>query len=340
MTVPVSRPFQAPALPAQPSAGVASLAMDERTEPRCIGSDRMFNSIRLFLRVVQDGSLSAAGKSSNLSPASVSRRIAALEEELGIQLFNRTSRKVVLTDAGEAYYQRIKPVVEEFLDVQISARQMQDDAQGLLRIHSRTSVGIQLIAPGIKEFCELYPKVTVELQLSETPVNLMDKNFDIDIRLGELEDSSFLVRKLASSERILVASPAYLAAHAPIEKPEDLMQHNCLTYRLDSETTSWRFSKKGEPAQELKITGGFHTNNAEVLRRVTLSGLGVSLLTDWGIYADLQEGRLMQVLPDYRTTNYTFTNGIYAVFRQTRYVPKKVRVFVDFMVKRMGVSQP
>ncbi len=338
-TVPVFRLATAQASLAQSGPRASSSQKDEAPESRCIGSDRMFNSIRLFLRVVQDGSLSAAGKSFDLSPASVSRRIAALEADLGVQLFNRTSRKVVLTDAGETYYQRIKVVVEEFQDVQNSARQMQDDAQGLLRIHSRTSVGIQLIAPGIKEFCELYPNVTVELQLSETPVNLMDKNFDVDIRLGELEDSSFLVRKLASSDRILVASPSYLASHPPIEKPEDLLQHNCLTYRLDSEATSWRFAKEGEPAREMKIAGGFHTNNAEVLRRVTLTGLGVSLLTDWGIYADLQSGALAQVLPEYRTTNYTFTNGIYAVFRQTRYVPRKVRVFVDFMVERMKVTQ-
>lgn len=318
---------------------VLFLVQDERACLRYIGSDRMLNSIRLFLRVVHEGSLSAAGKNSNLSPASVSRRISALEADLGIQLFNRTSRKVVLTDAGEAYYLRIKGVIDELLDVQNSARQLQNNAQGLLRIHSRTLVGIQFIAPVIKEFCELYPDVTVELHLSETPVNLMEKNFDIDIRLGELEDSSFLARKLASSERILVASPTYLAAHPPIEKPEDLMRHNCLTYRLDAEPAFWRFSRDGEMVQELKIVGGFHTNNAEVLRRVTLSGLGISLLTDWGIYSELRDGLLQQVLPDYRVTNYTFTNGIYAVFRQARYVPKKVRVFVDFMVERMKIAQ-
>lgn len=301
---------------------------------------RMLNSIRLFLKVVQDGSLSAAGRTLNLSPASVSRHIAALEANLGIQLFNRTSRKIVLTDAGETYYQRIKPVVEEFQDVHNFARQMQDEAQGALRIHSRTSVGIQLIAPGIKEFCERHPKVTVELQLSEDSVNLMDKDFDIDIRLGELEDSSFLVRKLAPSERVLVASPDYLDTHPPILSPEDLLQHNCLTYKRDAELTSWRLAKADVADQVLDIAGSFHSNNAEVLRRVALSGLGVALLTDWAIYADLREGRLRHVLPSYRATNRSFNNGIYAVFRQTRYVPKKVRVFVDFLVERMKVAQP
>lgn len=298
----------------------------------------MLDSIRLFLKVVQYGSLTAGGRSQQLSPASVSRRIAALEASLGVQLFNRTSRQLALTDAGELYYQRIKGLMEEFNEIHESAREIQDSAAGVLRVHSRTAVGIRLIAPRIKEFCALHPKLSVELQLSETSVNLLQGNFDIDIRIGELEDSSLLARKLLPSERILVASPAYLAAHPPITRPEDLMQHNCMTYRLESEVTSWRFVKEGAPTQELKINGNFHCSNAEVLRRVAIDGVGVALLTDWGIADDLREGRLQQVLPDYRTTNYSFNNGVYAVFRQTRYVPKKVRVFVDFMYERLNAT--
>lgn len=300
----------------------------------------MLTSIRLFLRVVQDGSLSAAARQFNLSPASVSRRISALEAELDMQLLLRTSRKVMLTEAGEIYHRRIKAVIEDMQHAEESARQLQDDAQGLLRVHSRTSVGIQLIAPAIKAFCLLYPKVVVELQLSESSVNLMEQHFDIDIRLGELEDSSLLVRKLAPSERVMVASPEYLANHPPIRTPQDLLHHNCLTYRLDSEPTSWRAARHGEPSCELKINGSFHCNNAEALRRAALSGLGIALLTDWGIGDDIRDGRLQHVLPDHRITNYSFNNGIYAVFTQTRYISRKVRVFVDFLVDRMQNTVP
>lgn len=291
----------------------------------------MLEAMLLFLKVVQAGSMSAAGREANLSPASVSRTIAALEEHLGVQLFNRTSRKIVLTEAGESYHERIKPLLEEMQQIETLTRVKQDVPEGLLRVHAHSSVGLHLVAPRMEEFGRLYPKITVDLQLSETPVNLLEQNYDIDIRLGELQDSSMLMRRLAPSERILVASPAYLRYHPPIMKPADLLEHNCVTFRPNSEFTSWRFAREGEEMQELKVGGRFHTNNSEVLRRAAVAGIGVVLLTNWISESDRQAGRLVEVLPAWRATINSFNNGIFAVFRQTRYVPRKVRVFVDFM---------
>lgn len=300
----------------------------------------MFEAMHLFLKVVQLGSMSAASKEANFSPASVSRTIASLEESLGVQLFNRTSRKILLTDAGEAYYERIKPLLEELREIEASTRETQDEPEGLLRVHAHSSVGIHLVAPRIEEFCRTFPRITLDLQLSEVPVNLLEENFDIDIRLGELEDSSMLVRRLAPSDRVLVASPRYLASHPPITKPRDLRQHNCITFRPRSEITTWRFARDGEELQEVKVTGTFHTNNSEVLRRVAVAGVGVVLLTNWISQADRRSGRIVEVLPDYRATINSFSNGIFAVFRQTRFVPKKVRVFVDFMAERGKLETP
>jgi len=299
----------------------------------------MLEAMNLFLKVVQSGSMSAAAREANLSPASVSRTIASLEETLGVQLFNRTSRKILLTDAGEEYYQRIKPLLEELREIEATTRERQEEPQGLLRVHAHTSVGIHLVAPRIEEFCRTYPKITIDLQLSEIPVNLLDDNYDVDIRLGELEDSSMIVRRLAPSDRVLVASPAYLARHPPITKPQDLLQHNCVTFRPRSEITTWRFARDGEELQEVKVTGTFHTNNSEVLRRAAVSGVGVVLLTNWISQADRKSGRLVEVLPEYRATINSFSNGIFAVFRQTRYVPKKVRVFVDFLAARATLDE-
>lgn len=294
----------------------------------------MLEAMLLFLKVVQLGSMSAAGKEADLSPASVSRNIVALEEHLGVQLFNRTSRKILLTDAGEAYYQRIKPLLDELKEIEASTRDTQDEPEGALRVHAHSSVGIHLVAPCIEDFCKRFPRITIDLQLSETPVNLLEQNFDVDIRLGELQDSTMLVRRLAPSDRVLVASPAYLDSHPPIHSPSDLLDHNCITFRPNSEITTWRFARDGQDLQELKVSGCFHTNNSEVLRRVTVAGLGVALLTNWISHADRESGRLREVLPEYRVTINSFNNGIFAVFRQTRYVPKKVRVFVDFLVAR------
>lgn len=291
----------------------------------------MLDAMCLFLRVVQLGSMSAASKEADLSPASVSRTIASLEERLGVQLFNRTSRKIVLTVPGETYYARIKPLLEELKEAELLTRDQQEEPKGLLRVHAHTSVGIHLVTPRMADFLTLYPGLKVDLQLSEKPVNLLEQNFDVDIQLGELQDSTMLMRRLAPSDRVLVASPEYLANNAPILKPEDLLEHNCVTYRPNSESTTWRFSGKETSLIEVKINGSFHSNNSEVLRRAAISGIGVALLTNWISDADRRTGRLVEVLPEYRVTINSFNNGIFAIYRQSRFVPKKVRVFVDYL---------
>lgn len=299
----------------------------------------MLDAMNLFLKVVQFGSMSTAGKHVGLSPASVSRAITALEQHLGIQLFNRTSRKIVLTDAGEVYYAKLQPLLEELEQIGESAKTTQDEPEGLLRVHSHSSVGINLVAPVLNEFFAKYPNITIDLQLSEKPVDLLKEDFDIDIRLGQLTDSSMLVRKIAGSERILVASPEYIATHPPILQPEDLLNHSCVTFRPNSEITTWRFSQNKEPLKELKVTGLLHTNNSEILKRAALDGIGVVLVTDWFSYAERKAGLLVHVLPEYRVTFNSFNNGIFIVFRQARFIPKKVRVFVDFLVEQTELKR-
>ncbi len=295
----------------------------------------MFEAMHLFLRTVQLGSMSAAAKDMGISTASVSRSIRALEEQLGIQLLNRNSRGLVLTDAGESNYQELKRITEELRTLQERARDIQNQPEGLLRIHSNTSVAQQMIVPRLKEFWLAHPKIEIDLQLSERSINLMDERFDIDIRLGELKDSSLLVRKLAPSDRMLVASPRYLGSHALIRTPEDLLVHNCLTYRPEGGTTTWRFRREGEDDQEVKIRGSLHSNNGETLRQMAMAGMGIVLVTDWGTVEARRCGKLVQVLPDYRVTLNSFSNGVYAVFRQTRYLPRKVRVFIDFLAESL-----
>lgn len=299
----------------------------------------MFDAMHLFLRTVQLGSMSAAAKDADVSTASVSRRIRALEEHLHVQLLNRNSRSLVLTEAGEAHYEELKRIAEQLRTLQDSTLDIQNQPQGLLRVHANTSVGVQLIAAKLKDFHTAYPKIEIDLQMSERSINLLEEKFDIDIRLGELKDSSLLVRKLAPSDRMLVASPQYLASHPPIVTPVDLLAHNCLTYRPEGGTTTWRFRHQGAEDQEVKIRGSLHSNNGETLRQMALAGLGIVLVTDWGTWQARQDGRLIEVLPDYHVTLNSFSNGIYAVFRQTRYVPKKVRVFIDFLAERFQ-SEP
>jgi DNA-binding transcriptional LysR family regulator len=299
----------------------------------------MLEAMTLFLKVVHFGSMSAAGKHVGLSPASISRAIAALEHHLGVQLFNRTSRKIVLTQAGETYYERLKPLLEELAQMEALTRNTQDEPEGLLRVHAHTSVGIHLVTPCMGEFYKQYPNITIDLQLSETPVDLLAQDYDIDIRLGQLQDSSMLARRIAPSDRLLIASPKYLDSHPPITVPEDLLHHNCVTFRPNSEITTWRFSRNDEPMKELKVTGSFHTNNSEVLRRAAIDGIGVVLVTNWISHEDRKAGLVQQVLPEYRVTINSFNNGIYVIFRQARFIPKKVRVFVDFLAAQTDLKR-
>jgi len=297
---------------------------------------KALDTVRIFVITLQTGSLSAAGRSLGLSPATISRRISALEEELGVQLLDRSSRRLTATESGHIFHQRAEAILEDMAQAEDAARYTRAAPDGRLRVHSRTLVGIQLIAPLLHRFSAQYPDLTIDLHLSEEPVNLIEQNYDVDLRIGKLEDSSYVMRKLGAGERVLVASPAYVASHTPITVPEDLQTgHNCLTYRKAQEPTFWRYLQ-GDRVRELKINGTVHANNGEVLRRAALSGLGLALLADWSVNEDIQAGRLVRLLSGYRLTNSTFDNGVYALFRHTRMLPQKVRVFVDFLAEALG----
>jgi len=300
---------------------------------------KALDTVRIFVITLQTGSLSAAARSLGLSPATISRRITSLEEELGVQLLDRTSRSLTATEAGQIFLRRAEAILEDMAQAENAVRHVKQAPEGRLRVHSRTLVGIQLIAPLLRDFSTLYPDLTVDLHLSEGTVNLVEQNYDVDIRIGKLEDSSYVMRKLAAGERVLVGTPDYVASHPPVHAPEDLLQgHNCLTYRKAQEPTSWRYLQ-GDQVHELKINGTLHSNNGEVLRRAALSGLGLALLADWSVREDLQAGRLVRLLPEYRLTGSTFDNGVYALFRHTHMLPKRVRVFVDFLVEALAASE-
>ncbi len=297
---------------------------------------KALDTVRIFVITLQTGSLSAAARSLGLSPATISRRISALEEELGVQLLDRTSRRLTATESGIIFQQRAEGILEDMAQAEAAARHLKQAPEGRLRVHSRSLVGIQLIAPLLNRFSALYPDLTIDLHLSEEPVNLVEQNYDVDLRIGKLEDSSYVMRKLGSGERILVASPSYIESHAAITRPEDLETgHNCLTYRKAQEPTFWRYLQ-GDRALDLKVSGTVHANNGEVLRRAALSGLGLALLANWSVTEDIRAGRLVRLLPGYRLTNSTFDNGVYALFRHTRMLPQKVRVFVDFLAEALS----
>ncbi|SEQ23944.1 transcriptional regulator, LysR family [Faunimonas pinastri] len=290
-------------------------------------------AIRVFVMVVQSGSLSAAGRQIGMSPASVSRYINALEDGIGSRLLNRSSRKLTLTEAGHVYFQHAEQILNQLDEAESSISQLQRSPRGTLRVHSRLLFGTRELVPALPAFLEQYPDIKVDLMLSNQVIDLVEQNIDVDIRIGALEDSSLIARKLTGSERVLCASPAYLARSAPIHVPADLAQHNCLTYRLNMGRTVWRFADANDMISEVPVDGGLQTDNGPSLREFALAGVGIVLMPDWSIREDLARGSLVQVLSDYRVSYAAFENGIYAVYQPSRYMSAKVRLFVDFLAE-------
>jgi len=291
-------------------------------------------AIRLFLSATQSGSLSAAGREHGLSPASVSRQISALEDELGVRLLNRTSRRLSLTEAGQIYQQRAERLIQDLEEMREEVNQLAVRPRGTLRVQSRISLGTQHVSPLIPEFLEKYPDLNVDLWLTDTDLDLAEHGIDLAIRTGDLSDSALIARRLAVSPRVVCASPAYWARHGKPRHPRDLTAHNCLTYRFGfgSAPTLWQFrTPEGAPAN-LHVSGNFQSNNAEALRVATLAGLGVALLPAWSMKDYIVDGRLERALEEYVSTATDLDFGIYAVYLSRRNLSAKTRLFIDHLV--------
>jgi len=291
-------------------------------------------AMRLFLTVVQNGSLSGAGRQSGLSPASVSRQITALEDDLGVRLLNRTSRRLSLTEAGQVYLERAERLLQDIDELRDSVSQMALKPRGTLRIQSRISLGTQHVAPMIPLFLAQYPDLKVDLWLTDNDLDLTEHGIDLAIRTGDLSDSTLIGRRLASSPRVICASPEYWSEHGKPETPEAIIDHNCLTYRFEFGTaaTLWQFRTDEGQSMNIQVNGNFQTNNGEALRVAALSGLGVAMLPAWSVKDHLKTGSLERVLSEYETTVSDLDFGIYAVYLSRRNLSAKTRLFVDHLV--------
>jgi DNA-binding transcriptional LysR family regulator len=292
-------------------------------------------AMELFVSAVKEGSFSAAGRRCGLSPASVSRHIGDLEARLGIQLLNRTTRHLALTEAGKAYLQRIETALHGIEDAEAAALALQTTPRGTLRIHSRTLFGMTVLTPLLPQFQKLYPELKVELRLSERRVQLREDDFDIDLQIAAPKDPSLMQRRLVAAERILVAAPDYIARMPAVRGPEDLAAHNCLTYWMGADSVVWTFMRKGK-LTEIAVPSAFTTNSGYVLCQLAILGHGIALLDDYTVSREVKSGRLQRLLPAYRVTNSSFDEGIYAIFLQTNYLPGKIRAFLDFMAANVS----
>ncbi|MEC9344002.1 MAG: LysR family transcriptional regulator [Pseudomonadota bacterium] len=288
-------------------------------------------TLKSFTSAVQQGSLSGAGRLLGRSPASISRHISSLEDSLGTQLLKRSSRNLALTEAGEIYYAQVEQILQQLTEANRSVTELQSRPQGSLRVHSRMLVGQVMILPHLQEFLLEFPDISVDLMMSNNLAPVMDQGIDVDIRIGSLEDSSLIARKLTSSERIVCATRDYLDRSPPLAVPDDLRHHNCLTYRINLGKPVWRFRDRNERVQEVAVTGALQTDFGFALVEMVKAGSGIALLPDWSIQKALKSGELVRLFPEYTVSHIDFDNGVYAVFPAARQTSLKLRLFIDFL---------
>jgi len=288
----------------------------------------------VFSKVVQGGSLSAAARELGISPAVVSRTLAAMEARLGVRLINRTTRSLHLTDEGASYYETCSRILAEIEEADAAAAARRVEPQGMLRVALPASFGLNHIAPLIPRFAARYPKVELALSLSDRSVNLVEEGFDLAIRIADLKDSALAARKLAPNRRVVCASPAYLRRHDEPKTPQDLARHNCLIATWEQGMAmTWEYKTPAGKRGSVRVTGRYACDNWEVLREWAVAGLGVALKSTWDVRKHLEDGSLVPLLPGY---DFSSDVGIYAVYPHRRHLPAKTRVFIDFLAESFG----
>ena len=289
-------------------------------------------AIALFNKVVEAGSFSAAGRQSNLAPSSVSRRIVDLEIWLGATLFHRTTRKLNLTEAGRQFHECTRTILLDLEEARTTAANLGDKPAGLVRISVPASLE-QHIVVATALFQARWPDVSFGLTSTDIKVDLISEGFDLAIRAGELNDSSLRARKLANVTRRLCASPDYLENAPILTHPHDIENHNCLALRRDPGENTWRFSD-GRKIVNVSAGGAFTANSGNMLVTAACHGRGIMLSPDWIMGPPIARGDLVELLPDYPP--YPTTSPLYAVHPYQRFIPPKVRIFIDFLVDRFG----
>lgn len=291
--------------------------------------------LQMFVEVMRQGSFAAVARERNIDPSSVSRAIAGLEEELGIRLFQRTTRQLSPTEAGTVYFQRIEPLVEEMQQAIDVATDICGQPKGTLRVTASVSFGLKCIVPLLANFQSLYSELAVDLLLTDTVVDLFADRIDVAVRLGQLADSTLIAERLMQTRYYVCASPNYLKRYNRLEKPSDLQQHNCLLFPIAGFRTRWIFRTKNGEISEIPVCGSTVISNAIALQECALAGMGLALLPNWLVDENLQTGKLVNVFPDYEVTATDFNTAAWFIYPNRSYVPLKVRVFIDFLKKNI-----
>ncbi|MDE1168071.1 MAG: LysR family transcriptional regulator [Pseudomonas sp.] len=298
----------------------------------------VFQAMQVFVRVVETGSMTAAGEASGLSTTMVGNHLRALEQRLGASLLRRTTRRQSLTEFGHAYYQRCLDILGQVSAAEQLAEQVQAVPHGTLRITAPPTFGAESLMPALADYLAAHPAVKLDVVLTDRVVDLVEEGFDAAIRLGTLENSSLIARPLVDYGLTICASPGYLQRCGQPATPQALADHDCLSFSYPA-GTEWRWTEKqwrlrGSDGEEVTvdISGRIAVNSAPALKRAALSGLGIAMLPDALVREELAEGKLQALLTDHRLP----VRPMHLVYVQERYRSPKLRSFVEYVVRVMG----
>ena len=292
--------------------------------------DRL-TSMNIFVKAVELGSFSAAADALRMSPQLVGKHVQSLEQQMGVRLLNRTTRRQSLTDIGRSFYERARIILAEVEAADSLVAETRSVPRGHLKINAPVTFAIHALAPRLHEYLSAYPDVSIDLTMANRFVDLIEEGYDAVFRVGDLSDSGLIARRLDPYRLIACAAPAYLASRPPIKSPMDLQQHECLGFSHTALRTHWTFEgTDGRIA--VPVSGRFMVDNGEALLPATLAGLGVMLQPAELVRSALESGQLVVVLPDYRIP----TRPMHILYAPDRRLTPKLRSFIDFAVDVFG----
>ncbi|MEX3017231.1 LysR family transcriptional regulator [Gymnodinialimonas hymeniacidonis] len=297
--------------------------------------DRL-TEMEAFATVVDQGGFTDAAKKMGISKSAVSKHVSSLEARLGARLLNRTTRRVSPTEIGLAYYDRARRVLNDAGEADALVTAMQSAPSGTLRVSIATDFGVNHVSPILGEFLHNYPDITVNMVLNNRYVELISEGFDMAIRVGELEDSSLMARKICETQRRMIAAPGYFKEYGRPERIDDLNEHKLLHYSNSSSGNVWKLTAPSGELRQVRTAGWLTVNDGQSLLNAAIGGLGIAYLPSF-LYADpMRDGLLEDAMPDLPVD----IQGVYAVYPPGRYIQPKVRAFIDYLVESFRDKGP
>ncbi|NMM45507.1 LysR family transcriptional regulator [Rhodospirillaceae bacterium KN72] len=293
------------------------------------------SGIAVFTAVVESGSFTGAAEKLGQSKSAISKQVTRLEQRLGAQLLARTTRRLHLTEIGQAFYERCRRIIAEAEEAELAVTHLQEIPRGKLRVSAPLSFGISHLAAALPDFMAANPELLVDIDFSDRRVDIIEEGFDMAIRITpRLEDSSLIAKRIAQSRRPILASPAYWEKHGKPKRPEDLADHNCLTYAYIDAPNSWRFRDPDDPSSDLvvRVSGTLHSNSGNALAQAAANGLGVVLSPAFLCACQIKTGELEPALEAFEGEPL----GIHALYPPNRHLSTKVRAFIDFLTARFA----